>query len=108
VRLAERPAGPRPGGPVQPWSGLRDHTVARAPSALAAWSPHATRAWDGAVARSSTARWRLAGGKVLPVRSWGPPGGHRAKRAETGLTEGGDRLQGGVEAPCGDVRQGLA
>jgi hypothetical protein len=31
----------------------------------AAWSPRAVRAWDGVVARSPAARWRLAGGKIL-------------------------------------------
>jgi hypothetical protein len=29
----------------------------------------------------------LAGGKVLPVSSWRPLGGHRATRAEAGLTQ---------------------
>jgi hypothetical protein len=39
------------------------------------------------VARSLLARWWLAGSKVLPVSSWGPPGGRRARRALVGLTE---------------------
>jgi hypothetical protein len=46
-----------------------------APGVLTVWSPFVVRAWDGTVARSSAARWRLAGGKVLPEISRGPQGG---------------------------------
>jgi hypothetical protein len=60
----------------------------------------------GGAARSPIAQWWLAGGKVLPASSWGPPGGRRARRAEAGLTEGGGRLRGGVAARCGGARQG--
>jgi hypothetical protein len=98
TRPTERLAGPRPGGPVQLRSGPRAHAAARASSA---WSPRVARSWDDAVACSPTARWWLAGGKVLPVSLWGPPGGRRATRAEAGLTEGGSRLRGGVAARCG-------
>jgi hypothetical protein len=45
--------------------------------------------------RSPRGRCWLACGKVLPVSSWGPPGGRRATRAEARLTEGGGRLRGG-------------
>jgi hypothetical protein len=61
---------------------------------------------DGAVARSPTARWWLAGGKVLLASSWGPPGGCRARRGLVGLTEGGGHLRGGVAARCGGAQQG--
>jgi hypothetical protein len=59
---------------------------ARASGALMAQSPRAVHALDGLVARSTVARWRLAGGKVLPVSSWGPQGGHRARRSGVELT----------------------
>jgi hypothetical protein len=106
-------AGPQPGGPVQPRSGPRAHAAARAPGALARGHPtqpacgttwwHAHR-WpggilaDGPVVHSPTSRWWLADVKVFSASSWGPPGGHRATRAEVGLTEGGGRLRGRVAA----------
>jgi hypothetical protein len=67
-------ARPRHGGPVQPQSDQR------------------ARARDGVVARSSMSRWWLAGGNVLPVSSWGPPGGRRARRGLTG--QGGGKKTG--------------
>jgi hypothetical protein len=45
--------------------------------------------------RSPRGRWWLAGGKMLPASSRGPPGGRRATGAEAGLTEGGGRLRAG-------------
>jgi hypothetical protein len=47
---------------------------ARALGLLVAWSLRVAHMQDGAVARSPTAWWWLVGGKVLPARSWGPPG----------------------------------
>jgi hypothetical protein len=60
--LADKPAGPRPGGPVQPrfWP-------ARAPTAR-------SRARDGAVAGLPTARRHLAGGEVHPESTSEAPG----------------------------------
>jgi hypothetical protein len=49
ARPTERLAGPRPGGPVQLRSGPRAHAAARASSA---WSPRASRSWDGPVVAS--------------------------------------------------------
>jgi hypothetical protein len=79
---------------------------ARAQGALAAWSLCAARAWDGMVVRSPTPRYWLSGGKVLPISSWGPPGGCWARRGLAGLTEGGGRLRGRVAARCGGALRG--
>jgi hypothetical protein len=68
------------------WLGLSLAARSRAPSALAARSPRAVRACDGAVECSSTAWWWLAGGKVLPVSSWGTQGGRWARRGLVGLS----------------------
>jgi hypothetical protein len=65
-----------------------------APGVLAAWSPCAARAQDDAVTWLPTGRWWLAGRKVLPARSWEPPGGHRARRGLVGLTEGSNVTKG--------------
>jgi hypothetical protein len=43
ARPADKPAGPRPGGPVQPRCGLRARAVARAQRVSAAWSPRVGR-----------------------------------------------------------------
>jgi hypothetical protein len=73
---AKKPRGRWPGGPVQ--RGKRpacQRGGTCAPSALAARSPRAVRAWDNMVVRSPTARWWLAGGKVYPRSTSGPQGG---------------------------------
>jgi hypothetical protein len=67
---------------------------ARAPGALAAQSPRAAHALDGLVVRSTVARWRLFGDKVLPVSLWGPQGGHRARRSGVELTRAVARWRG--------------
>jgi hypothetical protein len=45
------------------------------------------RAHDCVVARSPTARWRLASGKVLSASTSGTPGWRRARCRDRGLTE---------------------
>jgi hypothetical protein len=94
TRLARRPAGPRPGGLVQP-------------RRLPVRSRRCTRvgARDGVVARLLRGRWWLAGGKVLPVSLLGPSGGRRATRAKAGLTEVVARRWGGEVARCGSARR---
>jgi hypothetical protein len=67
----------QPSGRNGPWQRVR---VARSQRGHRARSARA-------VARSTAARWGLAGGKVLPVSTSGLPGRRRARRVETGLTE---------------------
>jgi hypothetical protein len=52
-------------------------------------------ACDGAVACSSTTRWRLAGSKVLPVSLQGPQGGRWARWSGVELTRAAARHGGG-------------
>jgi hypothetical protein len=101
-------AGPNPARGYSAWLGGLPCMVGRKASwAMACWpSPaaEAARVPRGCVravcagsvvitrsprmvARSLLARWWLAGNKVLPVSSWGPPGGRRARRGLAGLTE---------------------
>jgi hypothetical protein len=65
---------------------------------LAAWSggeaARDTRA-RGVVACSSAAHWWLAGGKGLPVSSWGPQGQCWARWSGVELTRAVTRLGGG-------------
>jgi hypothetical protein len=61
----------------------------RASGMLTAWSPHAVCASGVTVARLSTARWRLAGGKVLPVSLRGATGRTSGKEEEAGAHEKG-------------------
>jgi hypothetical protein len=98
---AGRPAGWatvwRP-GPAEEASHMPTRT-GRADGVVTARSPRT-------VAHSPMARWWLADGKVLPVSSWGPPGGCWVTRAEAGITEVAGRLRGGVAARCGGTRRG--
>jgi hypothetical protein len=57
----------------------------------------------GVVARSPRGRWWLAGGNVLLASLRGPSGGHRAMRAEAGLTQTATRRWGGGAALRGGV-----
>jgi hypothetical protein len=61
-------------------------TATRAPGVLTAWSPRAAHERGGTVMSSTTARWGLAGGKVLPESTSRVPGWHRADGVEAGLT----------------------
>jgi hypothetical protein len=61
-------------------------TATRAPGMLTAWSPCAAHERGGTVMSSTTVRWGLAGGKVLPEGTGGVPGWHRAGGVEAGLT----------------------
>jgi hypothetical protein len=63
------------------------------------------RARDDAVVCLAVARWRLVGGKVLPVSLHGPQGGRRERRSVTELTRSvtrhgwrGGALGGGLVA----------
>jgi hypothetical protein len=100
--VGRKGAGPRPGSLVRPWSGPRAHAVM-----TARWrrGHRAARARDSTVASSPTARRWLAGGKVLPVTSWGPPGGRQAMRAEAGLTQTTARRWGSRVTRRGCVRR---
>jgi hypothetical protein len=55
------------------------------------------RAQDGAMARLPTARWRLAGGKVMSVSLRGAQGGRRARRSVVEPTRAVVRRGGGGE-----------
>jgi hypothetical protein len=69
-----------------------------------AWSPRVTCTRDGVVARSPRGRWWLAGGKVLPASSRGPPGGRQTRRELAELIEVVAQRWGGEAAWCGDTR----
>jgi hypothetical protein len=63
-----------------------------------AWRPgpavDVAEAWDGAVAHSPVARWRLAGGKVLGSSTMTTRQMCWARRVEAGLTEEAGRRWG--------------
>jgi hypothetical protein len=91
VRPTRRPVGPWPGDSVQPQ---------RRP----AWPFRCVRA-GRAGAWSPRGRWWLASGKVLPASSRGPLRGHRAMRAEAGLTQTAARRWGSGAVLRGGVRR---
>jgi hypothetical protein len=78
--VAGQPRGPRPGGPVQ--RGKRPVEL-----------------WRGA----RRARWRLAGGKVLPMSLRGAQGGCQARGSVTELTRAVVRRGGGGELQAAAV-----
>jgi hypothetical protein len=85
TRSADKPAGPWPGGPVQP----RRQLVMRGNGASAVRLRRGHRAQPRAHWRDDALAavwWGLAGGKVLPASIGGVSGWHRAGGVEAGLT----------------------